>query len=427
MSAVETNLSAVGGRQRLAVGRNTLILLATNFSSAAFGLLISILIARNAGDAALGSYSLALAWSLTLAQFADLGMNTLLTRDLARQPEDTALYVRASLIAKSCLAAVLAAGLWLAAPLIAPGADAATAIQLGSALIFLNAWYGTFTAVLRASGRMLPILYLNGGGLALQTALTWFLLAQGWGVNALVLLAVAIQGIQLLGGAFVTRRHYPASAARGRVDRETLRRMLTAALPFAVAGIIGSVELRANLFMLGWMEQERVVGWYSAAARVTDGIRLAPNAFFGALLPALTALTASGSRPALRRLFVRAQLALGGFGLALAALLTAVGPPLLVLAYGSAFEPAAPALVLLSWDLVPALWVGLLTLLLYAQNQERRVNLWLALGLGIQVAAAYALIPPFGAAGAAAAALVSDVTLCLILMWFALPYLKPRQ
>src|SRR4051812_48769573 len=105
--AVETNVVPGGGAGRLAVGRNTLILLVSNFSSAAFGLVISILIARGMGDVALGTYSLALAWSLTLAQFADLGMNTLLTRDLARAPHLTASYLRASLLAKTILGALL--------------------------------------------------------------------------------------------------------------------------------------------------------------------------------------------------------------------------------------------------------------------------------------------------------------------------------
>jgi len=386
-------------------------------------LAISILIARGVGDAALGAYSLALAWNLTLAQFADLGMNTLLTRDLARQPADAAIYIRASLLAKAGLGVVLTVAFLIAAPWLVQGDSAAAALQVGASLILLNAGYGTFTAVLRAAGRMMPILALNAGGLAVQTGLIAVLLALGGGVNSLVLAAVVVQAGQLLAAWLVTRQIVPPSAPQA-VDLPLLRRLLVSALPFAIAGIIGSVELRANLFMLGWMQEERVVGWYSAASRFTDGMRLAPNALFGALLPALTALTASGSHHALRRLFVRAQLALGGFGLILALAFTFVGPPLLVLVYGAPFAPAAPALSLLSWDLVPALWVGLLTLFLYAQEQERRVNLWLGLGLGVQVAAALALIPAYGAAGAAAASLVSDALLCLALLRLATPYLR---
>src|SRR5581483_7996298 len=165
---LETNGSPVSGARRLTVGRNTLILLAVNFSSAALGLAISILIARGVGDAALGAYSLALAWNLTLAQFADLGMNTLLTRDLARQPADAAIYIRASLLAKAGLGVVLTVAFLIAAPWLVQGDSAAAALQVGASLILLNAGYGTFTAVLRAAGRMMPILALNAGGLAVQ-------------------------------------------------------------------------------------------------------------------------------------------------------------------------------------------------------------------------------------------------------------------
>lgn len=417
-------MAPVASARPLAVGRNTLILLASNFSSAAFALVISILIARNAGDAALGVYSLALAWSLTLAQFADLGMNTLLTRDLARAPEHTAAYVRASLLSKTALSALLTFGLVLAAPALAQGNSAEHALQLGAALIALNAWYGTFTAVFRAFGRMMPILILNLGGVAVQTLLTWQLVARAYPIEALVALAVLIQALQLALAWGIYVRVIPARHEKLQADFAYALRLTRAGLPFAIAGILAGVEMRANIFLLGALAGERAVGWYSAASRLNEGIRLAPNAFFGAVLPALAVLQGTAGSSQLQTFFRRREVALILFGGAAALFLSAFAQWLISFLYGDSFAPAVPALVVLGWGLIPALWIGLLTLFLYARHQEHLVNWYLALGLLLHAGLAVPFIGQWGTTGAAAAALVSDVVVCLLMRRRVAKYLS---
>ncbi len=406
-----------GDPHRFAVKRNTISLLASNFSSAAFGLVISIVIARGLGDAALGVYSLALAWSLTLAQVADLGMNTLLTRDLAREPHNTAIYLLASLVAKTIIGAILSIALLLAASVLAQSEIAAHAIQLGAGLILLNAWYSSFTAVFRAFGRMNAILILNVSGLAIQFLATWILITRDWHVGAVIVLAVVMQGVQL-GGAglvYMLGNFAKIDSNSPRVDLAMITRITRAGLPFAIAGILASVEMRANVFLLGALEGERAVGWYSAAARLTEGVRLVPNAFFGAMLPALAALSSAQGQ----QLFRRAQWSLFAFGLAAALGFTFAAAPLIEFLYGAAFAPAVPTLVLLGWSLIPTMLIGIVTLWLYARGAEATVNVFLLGGLLLQVAAALVLIPMYSATGAAFASLLSDVVLWLGLLLFA--------
>lgn len=407
---------------RLAIGRNTLILLGANLASAGFGLLLSILIARGWGDAALGTYSLALAWNLTLAQLADLGLNTLLTRDLAQRPADSSRYLGASLAAKTVLGVLLVAGLVLAAPAFTRDASTALALKLGSALIVLNAWYSSFTAVFRAFGRMTPILVLNGGGLFAQTVFTLWLLANRFDVNALILLAVIVQAAQL-GAAALLGRSAAIGAQRRcaptvpgdawRLDVRFTLKLLRAGLPFALAGILAGIEMRLNILLLGAMQGDRAVGWYAAAARLQEGLRLAPNAFFGALLPALAALSANAPRVGFAQTFHRAQQALLLFAFAAALGCTLLAQPLIIRLYGDAFSPAIPVLMILSWGLIPALLSGLLILKLYARGEEGAVNLLLGVGLAVQAVLAPILIRTLGVTGAAFASVASD----LVLLW----------
>ncbi len=345
-------------------------------------------------------------------------MNTLLTRDLAREPEHTASYVRASLVSKTALGVFLTLGLFLAAPALAQGDAATRALQLGAGLILLNAWYGSFTAVFRAFGRMMPILFLNVGGVAIQTAATWMLVTRGFPIEMFVALAVIIQTIQLAAALVIYARGDPNLRCLqniGGLDAAYVWKLTRAGIPFAIAGILGSVEMRANIFLLGALEGERAVGWYSAAARLNEGIRLAPNAFFGAVLPALAMLGTAQGDARVRKFFQRRELGLLAFGGAAAIFLSVSASWLILFLYDEAFAPAIPVLIILGWGLIPALWIGLLTLFLYARQQENFVNWMLALGLLLHAGLAIVMIRQWGATGAAGAALLSNGIVCLIM------------
>lgn len=406
------------------LSRNTIYFMVLNVATALFSFLISVIIGRGLGAAALGQYSLALAWSLTLAQFADFGMNTLLTRELAQTPAATPRYLTASLIPKTVLGLMLALFLLGFAPVITSQPETAIAVQLSALLILLNAWFSSFLTVFRAFGRATPILVINTVGLLLQTGLTFGLIVAGYQVYAVILLVVLVAGIQCLVAAFWYRLqfHFPDKPASP--DVKFILQLLRRALPFAIAGIIGSLELRANIFLLGWLQGEQAVGYYSAASRITDGLRLAPNAFFGALLPALALLSVREHAAATQRLFRRAQWSLFAFGIVVALAITLFAQPLMEWTYGAQFESSRTVLIVLAWGLIPALALGLLVLLLYAQHQERVVNLVLAIGLALHVGMAIPLILSYGAVGAALAALLSDVVVCALLFWRAAPYLR---
>lgn len=409
------------------LSRNTIYFMVLNVATALFSFLISVIIGRGLGAGALGQYSLALAWSLTLAQFADFGMNTLLTRELAQTPAATPRYLTASLVAKTVLGLALALFLLVFAPVLAPQPETAAAIQLSALLILLNAWFTSFLTVFRAFGRATPILVINTAGLVLQTALTFFMIAAGFQVYAVILLVVILQAVQCLAAAvwFKLQFHFPERPASP--DLNFILQLLRRALPFAIAGILGALELRANIFLLGWLQDEQAVGYYSAASRITDGLRLAPNAFFGALLPALALLSLREHASDTRHLFRRARWSLLAFGFAAAVTITLLAQPLMEWTYGAQFESSRTVLIVLAWGLIPALALALLILLLYAQHQERVVNLVLAIGLALHVGLAIPLIISYSAVGAAAAALLSDLVVWALLSWRAAPYLRTNS
>ena len=139
-----------------------------------------------------------------------------------------------------------------------------------------------------------------------------------------------------------------------------------------------------------------------------------PNALFGALFPALAAL--SSDAQALNRLFRRVLLGLGGYGAMIGLGTLLVSPLLISLTYGPDFADSGTILPLLAWTLLPGLLKSGRILYCYAQGRERFVNQVIALSLIVQLGLSLWLISQYGAAGAALALILTE-TIALVLLW----------
>src|SRR6185295_2577924 len=87
----------------LKIGQNTGILLLVNIAGAVMGFLMAATLGRGLGDAGFGQYSFVMTWLASLVLFTEFGLSTIITRDIAAQPEQTQGYLVNSLAAKSLL------------------------------------------------------------------------------------------------------------------------------------------------------------------------------------------------------------------------------------------------------------------------------------------------------------------------------------
>lgn len=388
------------------VASNSLILVIANVGSAGFGFLLSAILARALGVQGFGQYTLALAWCYALMLLADFGLATLLTRDLARQPEQTARYLLATSGLKIFIALVLILALEIAAPFLSTDGTATLALRLAAPIIFLGALYNSFTAIFRAYQRMFPILLFNLGGLFVQVLAAFILWQRGSGVVEFVVLTVVIQFAQLVA-AFALYRAQFHQKTNHNITLPLLKTLTRASVPFALAAGLGAIQVRAPVLLLGALAGESAVGIFGGATRWTEALKLVPGGFIGALFPAFAALVPHNAAE-LERTFQRAQRAILAFGIVCATILMFAAAPIITLVFGEAFTPAIPVLQILAWVMVLNLWGNVVGLYLYALNDERHVNRIRAWGLGLQMAASALLIWQWGAVGAALAALVGE-------------------
>lgn len=396
----------------LKVGQNTGILLLVNIIGAVIGFLMAAALGRGLGDAGFGQYNLVMSWLLSLLLFTEFGLSTVLTRNVAARLPQTHSYLVNSLVAKALLSMPGALLILIFAPYLATNQDPQVAAALRWGLIFFYSGlaYSSFTAVFKAHQVMTPILWLTLLGQAALFLGTLLLLLWQQPLFTIIAWHGLSQGFQCLLAFIFYRRLTPARP--GGLDKTFIKRLIVKAWPFALAGFLAALQLRANVLLLAYLQGDQALGWYAAANRFVETGKQLPGAFYAAMLPALAALmTDAGGRGRLQKTVRRARFGLLAYGLAgaLGALLLA--QPILTLTYGSAYRPATATLQILTLGLIPALQNSLFIVYLYAQGQERVVNRLMGLGIALNLGLCYWLIPIWGAAGVAAALLVADSVL----------------
>lgn len=394
------------------ISKNSLILLLVNLSSAAGGFLLAILLARSLGDAGFGRYNFVFTWLLSLMIIAEFGLSTVLTRDLAARPHLTTGYLLNSLAAKLLVGLPAILALLLLAPRLAatPTPEGVAALRWGSLFLLAGLAYSSFTAVFRAQQHMLPILYTTLAGQGLLLAGSGALIWRGASLAALIAWTGLSQSASLGLALLLFRRTTPPSPARTGISKTFIKMLLRRAWPFALAGLLAALQLRANILILAYLAGDAALGWYTAANRFTEAGKQLPAAFFGAMLPALAALA---GQPTQQQTVRQARLALLAFSLAAVTGAFWLGDPLIRLVYGPDFLPAVAILQVLTLALIPNLQNSLLIIFLYAQGHEQFVNGIIALGIVINLGLCLLLIPAWGAIGPALALLAAESAVLL--------------
>lgn len=431
------------------VGQNTGILFIVNIIGSVIGFLMAAALGRGLGDAGFGQYSFVMTWLLSLTLFTEFGLSTVLTRDLAATPKDTPHYLVNALVAKSILSLPGAALLLLFAPALTPNNNPAVvaALQWGIIFFYSSLIFSTFTAIFKAHQNMTPILWLTLSGQIVLFGGTLLLLLIQQPLFTIIAWAGMSQSLQCVMAFFFYRKviiphpnplpmgegTHALSPLRGieGEPRQTLnptimpkpmpnitvgvtpiKRLLIKAWPFALAGFLAAIQLRANILILAYLQGDQAIGWYSAANRFVETGKQLPGAFYAALLPALAFLAEdAGQSYQLQTTLRQARLGLFLFGAAASLGAFVLARPVLTLTYGAAYQPATHTLQILTLTLIPAAQNSISILYLYARHDERFVNLLMTLGIAVNLTLCFWFIPLWGPAGTALALLVAESVL----------------
>lgn len=190
------------------------------------------------------------------------------------------------------------------------------------------------------------------------------------------------------------------------------RRVLASAVPMAISGTMNTIMFNTDTVMLGLMQNSQEVGLYTAAFKVLS-VGLVPSGIlFAAFFPQLSAAWGNKDRARERAAsFARALLFVGP-PISIAAAMFA--DDIVLILYGEKFIESVPILVILMGALFTMYLRMMFGPLLIAWNMERFHMKAMMVTASLNLVLNFALIPKYGAEGAAIASLASQIVITII-------------
>lgn len=360
---------------------------------------ILIYAARALGAAEYGIFSYALGLATFFTIFADVGINSIMTREASKKPEQRSQYFSSGFWIKITLVLGTAALVVLIAPVFSRIEAAKALMPLIALLVIFDGVRDFVTAFFRAEEKMEREALVS---LITNTAIAiagFIILYYTQTAKALTWSYVASAGAGTLAAVFILKQEFIQITSNFR--REFVKPMIRSALPIAVVGILGVFTLNIDVIMLGWWRTPEEVGFYSAAQRIVVLLYMLPGILANTLFPQISkAVGEKNEEKSVRILeyglagvFLMAlPLVVGGF---------IVGRPLIELVFGAEYLPAVPtfkALILTVLVIFPA---TLLPSYLLARNAHGKLAWGVGIGSAFDITLNALLIPRIGILGAA--------------------------
>jgi O-antigen/teichoic acid export membrane protein len=381
-----------------------------------------VLVARALGADEFGQFASALAVATIVMPFAAMGMGNVLVMRASRRPAALGQYVGASVVTLAVTVPVLTAIVLAGGTTLLPGVPVTVFLGVCLSELLLVRVVEISAQAFQASELMSWMAALVFGAMLARAAAAGLLTVvtpsasasewAGWYTAAALVAAVA--------SVIAVRRRLRPTGAVGRPSTTDLREGLYFALGFSANGAFTD----ADKALVARLDSFDAAGAYTAGYRVVSFSFVPILAMLQSTYASFFRAGAKGVRSSWRyskRLFPAAAAYSVAAGLALL-LLAPFVPEIL----GSDYEPAVRTVrILAALPLLQTLMYLAGDALTGAGHQrERALLLWV--GAAVGVVGAFALIPPFGATGAAISTLIAAVFMVFAL-WLLVAFRIRRE
>ncbi|MFC2149571.1 flippase [Candidatus Auribacterota bacterium] len=391
---------------------NTTWLFAQRAIRAVVGLFVGVWVARYLGPQGFGALSYAVAFVFIFNAFAVLGLESVVIRDIVRDPDaknellGTAFALRliAGVVTFLCVCALIlifrkgdSAVIWMVC-IIAFGYIFQSFDTID---YYFKSQVLSKYSVFSKTGAFLLISILKVALILLGAPLTAF---------AWTFLFEIILGSVFLIAAYSANRN---DIRQWRFDRAAALGLIKDSWPLIFSGLFVLLYMRIDQIMLGNMAGDSAVGQYSAAVRVSEMLFFIPVAVTISVFPAIVRSRERDEAVYMSRL-QRLYDFLAWSALALSAVIAVFSGPLIHVLFGSEYAAAGAILAVHVWSCLFVFLCIASYQQLMAENLTKVVFIRTAAGAGVNILLNFVLIPRFGGVGAAAATVVSYFVMILL-------------
>ena len=404
------------------ITKNVSVVFISQIIAYLLGFFTIIYTARYLGANGFGIISLALSLSAIFGVIVDMGLNTLMTREIARNKSLSDKYISNASVMKVILAFLTFGLLALAVNIIGYSPLISDIIYIITLSVIITSFSGILTSFFQAHEKMEYISVSNILSSVLLLSGTIIGIYFGFTITYFAIIYIVTSVVVFIYNLMIYLLKF--SSIKFEIDISFWKPTLKEAWPFGIIFLSGMLYTYVDSIMLSILKGVEAVGWYSAAYRFMYIALLLPNAVNMAIFPVMSRLYADSSKNNLTMLYERyfKYMIIIGIPIGLATIFLA--KDLILLIYGTGYSESIICLQILVWAIVFTFAGASYVQLLQSINKQMIITKISLVCLVINVILNLILIPHFSYIGASFATLVTELILVnyIIYMTYRLGY-----
>lgn len=403
------------------IAKNTGVLFAAQIVAYLLAFIYMIKIARYLGPDSYGIFSFATALVLIFGIFADLGLSTLITREVSRDKSLEKNYLRNFIPIKFFLSIITYSILVLFGNLMHYPQVTLNVIYLFGLFMIVNGFSQLFLGVFQAHEKM----EYQSINLLINNSLIFigvvYGIANGFNVEgfALVYFITAVVGLIFCLIIILWKYSSPVPIFNMKFWRKSLK----LAIPLSFAIVFSTIAFRVDTVLLGILQGNVAVGWYSAGFRLIDFLLFIPVVYSGAIFPVLAKFHVS-SKELLKILYEKSFKYLLIISIPIVAGTLILAPQIILFLFQNSYSQSIIALQILIWVIPFMFLVNIFGVMFVSINKQ---NLMLKLTFVIMIlniVLNLIFIPIYSYVGASVISVVTSVVECILCFYYLSGYMK---
>lgn len=396
------------------VFKSTSIILVGDLSFKLISLILVIYLAKYLEVESFGKYNFVLAYISIFGIITDLGLNSILVREMARNIEAVPKIIGNAYVIKLILAFFAIFLSLLVAFLMHYSSDTTLYLYIASFMLIFQSFSDTYRTVFQAKLKMEYEIISKLIFKIVSVAVILYLISIHSNLFQLICAFTFLESLKmLLSYAFLRK----IVEAKFDIDLVLWRTLLTESLPVTLTSIFFLINQRIDVLMLSNIKSDFEIGLYSAAYRLSEPLGIIPYALIASLFPIMS----HSFQKSKDKLFKSNEM---GFKFIIMTMLpicvgtTLIADKIILLIYDQSYRGSITALQILIWALFFASINYHLTSVLLATNRQRMTCFSMAISVIVNVLLNLILIPNFSYNGASIATVISELTQMTLNFYF---------
>jgi len=362
--------------------------------------------ARYLGAGGFGILSLALSIGSIFGVFMDMGLSTLIVRELSRDKSVSGKYIMNSILMKLILSILTLGLVFLTVQVIGYNQIESLVIYLITISVTISSFYIFLNAVFQAEEKMEYLSLANIINSVVLLAGTIIGVYLGLSIVYFAVIYILTSIVVLIYCVIVYLKKFWDFNLE--IDLKFWKPTIKEAWSFGLISLSYMLYTYVDSIMLSILKGTEAVGWYSAAYRLMYIALILPNAINVAIFPVMSRLYSNSSKKSLNLLNERYFKYMMVFGIPIGIGTSLLAKQIILLLYGTEYYPSIIALQILVWAIVFTFAGASYTQLLQSTNKQLIITKISLVCLVMNVILNLILIPPYNYVGASVTTIITE-------------------